>query len=87
MCTRIKGANQEASEEKARFSPRSVFFLLCRANNERRTGESHLGGGVRDASGFGRLEAGSRASFTSSRPIWSSTAIDLGTSIFHIFSA
>ena len=51
----------------------TVCFLSTRVNKERCTGK--IPGGVfRDAQGFGRLEAGTRASFTGSRPLlpWTS---------------
>ena len=56
-----------------------VCFLPARTNKERRTGQIR-GASFRDAHTFGRLDAGSRASFTSSKPPppW--------TSVYFIFS-
>ena len=71
---RIKGANREVSKGKAALT--TVCFLPMRANKERRTGKIR-GFFFRDAQGFGRLDASSRAGFSSSRPPprW--------TSVFH----
>ena len=49
------------------WSLAKVCFLLTRAIKERRTGKD-LGAFVKDSQGFGRLDAGSRPGFTSSRP-------------------
>ena len=66
MCARIKGVNREVFRGKS-VSLTTVCFLLTRANKERRTGNlSRVFS--RDAQGFGRLDAGSRAGYTSSRP-------------------
>ena len=74
LCARIESANREVSEGKAVLRPRSFFFLrgpLGAANGQ------DSWGFFKDAQGFGRLDAGPRASFTSSRPPppW--------TSVFH----
>ena len=63
---RIKGANREVSEGKADLIT-TVCFLPTRANKERRTGKNR-GAFFKDAQGFGRLDTGSLAGFTSSRP-------------------
>ena len=76
LCARIKGANREVSEGKADVWSRSFFFLQ---------GPQGAANGqdswdfFKDAQGFGRLDAGSRAGFTSS------STMDHGISIFLIF--
>ena len=65
LCARIESANREVSEGKADLRPRSFFFLrgpLGTANGQ------DSWGFFKDAQGFGRLDAGLRAGFTSSRP-------------------
>ena len=64
MCARIKGANQEVSEGKLMSG--HGHFSSYEGHKERRTGK--VRGAFKDAQGFGRLDAGSRADFTSSRP-------------------
>ena len=64
VCARIKGANREDSEGKADVWPRSVFFL--RGPLGAASGKD-LWNSFKDQ-GFGRLDAVSRAGFTSSRP-------------------
>ena len=71
MYARVKGTNREASEGKVGLRPRSVFFL----RGPTRSGERATFVGLfRDAQGLGRLDAGSRAGFTSSKfpPPWTS---------------
>ena len=65
LCARIESANREVSEEKADPCPRSFFFL--RGPHGAAHGQDSWGF-FNDAQGFGRLDAGSRAGFTSSRP-------------------
>ena len=66
LCARTKGVNREVSEGKADVWPRSFFFL--RGPQGAANGQDSWGF-FKDAQGFGRLNAGSRASFTtSSRP-------------------
>ena len=74
LCARIKGANREVSEGKL-MSDHCRHFSSCKGHKERRTGK--IRGAFKNAQGFGRLDAGSRAGFTSSR--------DLGISISLIF--
>ena len=65
MCARINGVNREVSDAKDCVCPRSFFFLRrpqLAANGQDSWGFS------KDAQRFGRLDAGSRAGFTSSRP-------------------
>ena len=74
LCARIESANREVSERKADLWPRSFFFL--RGPQGAANGQDSWGF-FKDAQGFGRLDAGSRASFNRSRPPppW--------TSVFH----
>ena len=74
LYARITGLNREVSEGKAEVRPRSFFFL--RGLQGAANGQGSRGF-FKDAQGFGRLDAGSRAGFTSSRPPppW--------TSVFH----
>ena len=66
LCARIKGgANREISKGKSICGP-TVYFLPMRTNKERRK-DKHLGAFYRDTQGFGRLDAGSRVGFISSR--------------------
>ena len=65
LCVRITGLNREVSEGKADVWPRSFFFLR---GPQGATNGQDSWGFFKDAQGFGRLEAGSRAGFTSSRP-------------------
>ena len=65
LCARITGLNREVSEGKADVWPRSYFFL--RGPQGAANGQDSWGF-FRDAQGFGRLDAGSRAGSTSSRP-------------------
>ena len=78
LCARIESANREVSEGKADLWPRSFVFL--RGPHGAANGQDSRGF-FKDAQGFGRLDAGSRAGFASSN----STTMDLGTSIFLIF--
>ena len=66
LCTRIKDANREVSKGQADLLPR-VCILPTRVNKKRRTGMISRAS-FRDAESFGRLDAESRACFTSSRP-------------------
>ena len=78
LCARITGLNRkQVSEGKADISPRPSFFFL-RGPQGAANGQDSWGF-FKDAQGFGRLDAGSRAGFTSSRPPppW--------TSVFHFF--
>ena len=76
LCARITGLNREVSEGKADVWPRSFSFL--RGPQGAAIGQDSWGF-FKDAQDFGRLDAGSRAGFTSSRPPppW--------TSVFHFF--
>ena len=65
LCARIEGVNREVSEGKADVGPRSFFFL--RRPKGAANGQDSWGF-FKDAQGFGRLDAGSRAGFTTSRP-------------------
>ena len=65
LCARITGLNREVSERKADVWPRSFFFL--RGPQGAANGQDSWGF-FKDAQGFGRLDAGSSAGFTSSRP-------------------
>ena len=65
LCARITGLNREVSEGKADVLPRSFFFL--RGPQGAANGQD-LCGFFKDAQGFGRLDAGSHAGFSSSRP-------------------
>ena len=67
LCARTTGLNRETSEGKTDVSPRSFFFL--REPQGAANGQDSWGF-FRDAQqqAFGRLDAGSRAGFTSSRP-------------------
>ena len=65
LCARIESANREVSEGKADLWPRSFFFL--RGPQGAANGQDSWGF-FKDAQGFGRLDTGSRAGFTSSRP-------------------
>ena len=65
LCARITGLNREVSEGKADLWPRSFFFL--RGPQGAANGQDSWGFS-KNAQGFGRLDAGSRAGFTSSRP-------------------
>ena len=65
LCARITGLNREVSEGKADLWPRSFFFL--RGPQGAANGQDSWGF-FKNAQGFGRLDAGSRAGFTSSRP-------------------
>ena len=64
MCARTEGENQEVSEGKADLT--MVCFLLTKENKERRM-DKISGAFSRDAQGFGRLDDGKRAVFTSLR--------------------
>ena len=66
LCARIESANREVSEGKADLLPRSFFFLR-RGPHGAANGQDSWGF-FKDAQGFGRLDAGSRPGFTSSRP-------------------
>ena len=76
LCARVTDLNREVSEGKADAWPRSFFFL--RGPQGAANGQDSWGF-FKDAQGFGRLDTGSRAGFTSSRPPppW--------TSVFHFF--
>ena len=63
LCARITGVNREVSEGKADVW--SFFFLR---GPQGATNGQDSWGFCKDAQGFGRLDAGSRAGFTSSRP-------------------
>ena len=65
LCARITGLNREVSEGKADVWPGSFFFLR---GPQGAANEQDSWGFLKDAQGFGRLDAGSRAGFTSSRP-------------------
>ena len=65
LCAKITDLNREVSEGKADIWPRSYFFL--RGPQGAANGQGSWGF-FRDAQGFGRLDAGSRACFTSPRP-------------------
>ena len=65
LCARIESANREVSEGKANLLPRSFFFL--RGPHGAANGQDSWGF-FKDARDFGRLDTGSRAGFTSSRP-------------------
>jgi hypothetical protein len=65
LCARITGVNREVSEEK--LTSDHGHFSSYEGHKERRTGKIR-GTFFRDAQGFGRLDTGSRAGFTSSRP-------------------
>ena len=65
LCAGIESANREVSEGKADLRPRSLFFL--RGPHGASNGQDSWGF-FKDAQGFERLDAGSRAGFTSSRP-------------------
>ena len=65
LWARITVLNREVSEGKADVWPRSYFFL--RGPQGAANGQDSWGF-FRDAEGFGRLDAGSRAGSTSSRP-------------------
>ena len=65
MCARIIGLNRDVSEGKADVCLRFYFFL--RGPQGAANGQDSWGFS-RDAQGFGRLDAGSRAGSTSSRP-------------------
>ena len=75
LCARIKGANRELSEGKLMSD--HCHFSSYEGHKEQRTGK--IRGAFKNAQGFGRLDAGSRAGFTSSRlpPPW--------TSVFQFF--
>ena len=62
LCARIKGANREVSEGKLMSD--HCHFSSYEGHMERRTGK--IRGAFKDAQGFGRLDAGSRAGYTSS---------------------
>ena len=62
LCKRIKGANREVSEGKL-MSDRCNFSSY-QGHKERRTDKTR--GAFKNAQGFERLDAGSRAGFTSS---------------------
>ena len=64
LCARIKGASREGSEGKLMSD--HCHFSSYEGHKERRTGK--ICGAFNNAQGFGRLDAGSRAGFTSSRP-------------------
>ena len=66
LCARIKSANRGISEGKTDLEPWSVFFL----RGSTRSGERPRFPGrfSRIHRAFGRLDAGVRAGFTSSRP-------------------
>ena len=64
LCARIKGANREVSEGKL-ISDHCIFSSY-EGHKERRTGK--IRGAFKDAQGFGQLDAGSHAGFTSPRP-------------------
>ena len=69
----LNACARETKAQTGRFlrekliSDQTVCFLSTRVNKERPTGKIP-GAFFRDAQGFGRLGAGSRAGFTSSRP-------------------
>ena len=65
LCARIAGLNREVSEGRADVWPRYYFFL--RGPQGAANGQDSWGF-FRDSQGFGRLDAGSRAGSTSSRP-------------------
>ena len=64
LCARIKGANREVSE--GNLMSDHCHFSSYESHKERRTGK--IRGVFKDAQGFGRLDADSRASFASLRP-------------------
>ena len=70
LCARIKGANREVSEGK--LVPGHFHFSSYEGHKKRRTGK--VRGPFKNAQGFGRLDAGSRAGFVTSRspPPWTS---------------
>ena len=65
LCARIESANREVSEGMADLCTWSFFFI--RRPHGAANGQDSWGF-FKDAQGFGRLDAGSRAGFTSSRP-------------------
>ena len=64
LCARIKGVNREVSEGKIDVTT-VIFFLR---GPQGAVNRQHSWGFFKDALGFGRLDAGSRAGFTGSRP-------------------
>ena len=66
LCARITGLNRDISEGKADVWPRSSYLFLREPQGAANGQDSW--GLFRDAQGFGRLDAGSRAGFTSLRP-------------------
>ena len=74
LCARIKGVNREVSGGKAHVGPWSFFFL--QGPQGAANGQDSWSF-FKNAQGFGRMDTGSRASITSSRPPppW--------TSVFH----
>ena len=66
LCARITGLNREVSEGKKLMFDHG-HFSSYEGHKERRTGKIH-GAFSRMQKGFGHLDAGSRAGFTSSRP-------------------
>ena len=76
--SRALTTEEECSEAKVNLLPRYIFFVR-EPKGSRKVGNI-LEIFFRDAQGFGRLDAGPRASFTNSRP--PPTALDLGTIYF-----
>ena len=72
LCARFKGANREVSEEKKLISAYGLFSSY-EGRKEAANGQDSWGF-FKDTQGFGRLDAGSCAGFTSARPPppWSS---------------
>ena len=64
LCARIIGAKREISE--GQLMSGHCNFTSYEGHKERRTGK--IRGAFKNAQGFGRLDAGSRAGFTGSRP-------------------
>ena len=79
LYSRITGLNREVSEGKIDVWPRSFCFLRGSQGAANGLDPQDSWGFFQDAQGFERLDAGSRAGFTSSRPLppW--------TSVFHFF--
>ena len=65
LCAKIKGANREISEGKLMSDHGLLSFY---EGHKARANGPNSWGFFEDAQGFGRLGAGSRASFTSSSP-------------------
>ena len=70
LCSKITGLNRDVSEGNADDDvwPRFYFFLLRGGPQGAANGQDSWGFFRDDVQGFGRLDAGSRAGSTSSRP-------------------